>query len=61
MMWWESVLLVVIWLVLFIGYALIESHIAKKKQQRCLERNMQEHRLRRNRHNIIANIERGEW
>ena len=58
---WEALAVWGIWIVLFGGAALIVSRLEKKKEERELARNMEEHRIRRNRRAIIEDMERGEW
>ncbi len=57
---WQSLIFAVIWITAFGLASLIVLKSERKKEKRQMQRNMDELRMRRNRHAIIEDMER-EW
>lgn len=58
---WQSMVFAVLWIAAFGLASLIISWSERRKEERQMQRNMEELRIRRNRRAIIEDMERGEW
>ena len=57
----ELLLIWIIWAVAFVVYCRVSLFFERRREAREMERNMIEHRIRRNQRAIIEDMERGEW
>ena len=57
---WQAIIFWMIWITAFVLASFIVSALETKKEERQMQRNMDELRMRRNRRAIIEDMER-EW